>query len=214
LIVPEPQATQVKKLSRPEDSDILLPKYDPAIQSWTTPFIMSFINTRVVRKSVALYDKYQKSYNSRAPLIYREVAKVPNAFVAFAMWLALAIALVLGYFSLSRRVLQWFLPKQGEGPSPQLRAKSWFRYTLLGFGDKDNKGERKVLIKATVTGGDPGYGETAKMLGECGLLLALERDKLPAVQAGVSGVLTPATAYGTLLIDRLNAQGILFTVTQ
>jgi short subunit dehydrogenase-like uncharacterized protein len=51
--------------------------------------------------------------------------------------------------------------------------------------------------------GDPGYAATAVMLGESALCLALDRDRLP----DRSGVLTPATAMGTVLTDRLRAAG-------
>ena len=51
--------------------------------------------------------------------------------------------------------------------------------------------------------GDPGYQATSVMLGESTLCLALDRDRLP----GRAGVLTPATAMGTVLADRLKAAG-------
>jgi len=54
--------------------------------------------------------------------------------------------------------------------------------------------------------GDPGYAATAVMLGESALCLALDRDRLPAR----AGVLTPATAMGATLADRLRAAGQTF----
>jgi len=42
------------------------------------------------------------------------------------------------------------------------------------------------------------------MLGECGLALALDRDKLPEIY----GVLTPAAAMGDALLARFPAAGI------
>ena len=54
--------------------------------------------------------------------------------------------------------------------------------------------------------GDPGYKATAVMLGESALALA--RDGLP----DASGVLTPATALGSALVDRLRAAGFTITV--
>ena len=52
--------------------------------------------------------------------------------------------------------------------------------------------------------GDPGYKATAAMLGECGLALALDRDKLPEIY----GVLTPAAAMGDALLERFPRAGI------
>jgi short subunit dehydrogenase-like uncharacterized protein len=54
--------------------------------------------------------------------------------------------------------------------------------------------------------GDPGYAATAVMLGQSALSLAL--DDSPAR----AGVLTPATAIGTSLVDRLRAAGFAFEV--
>ena len=59
-------------------------------------------------------------------------------------------------------------------------------------------------ITTEVSGGDPGYGETSKMLAESALCLA--RDELEQR----SGQLTPAVAMGQALIDRLHAAGIDF----
>jgi len=55
--------------------------------------------------------------------------------------------------------------------------------------------------------GDPGYAATSVMLGESALCLALDRDRLPAR----AGVLTPATAMGIALADRLKAAGHTLT---
>ena len=59
-----------------------------------------------------------------------------------------------------------------------------------------------------VTGGDPGYGETSKMLAESALCLA--HDDLPQR----AGQLTPAVAMGQALIDRLKRAGIGFEGTR
>jgi short subunit dehydrogenase-like uncharacterized protein len=65
-------------------------------------------------------------------------------------------------------------------------------------------GGRRVFTE--VSGGDPGYGETAKMLAESALSLAL--DELPKT----SGQVTPVVAMGDALLERLVAAGITFRV--
>ena len=89
------------------------------------------------------------------------------------------------------------LRAQGDGPSPEKRAASWFRLRLVGEG-----GGRKVVTQ--VSGGDPGYDETAKMLSESALCLAF--DDVPKV----AGQTTTAVAMGRPLIERLQAAGIAF----
>jgi short subunit dehydrogenase-like uncharacterized protein len=86
---------------------------------------------------------------------------------------------------------------QGDGPSEAKRKRSWFNDRFKGEG-----GGRRVITE--VSGGDPGYGETAKMLGESALCLA--HDELPST----AGQVTPAVAMGTALIERLQRAGIRF----
>jgi saccharopine dehydrogenase (NAD+, L-glutamate forming) len=55
-----------------------------------------------------------------------------------------------------------------------------------------------------VSGGDPGYTETAKMLAEAALSLAFD-DNPPS-----AGQVTPAQAMGEALLARLQAAGLKF----
>ncbi|HET7690125.1 MAG TPA: saccharopine dehydrogenase NADP-binding domain-containing protein [Nocardioidaceae bacterium] len=89
----------------------------------------------------------------------------------------------------------------GEGPSEAKRAKSWFTVSFLA-----ETPDRTV--RTEVSGGDPGYTETAKMLAESALCLAF--DDNPAT----AGQVTTAQAMGEALIDRLVKAGISFTVTR
>ncbi|MDN5745824.1 MAG: saccharopine dehydrogenase NADP-binding domain-containing protein [Nocardioidaceae bacterium] len=86
---------------------------------------------------------------------------------------------------------------QGEGPSESRREKSWFTVDFLA-----TSGEAQVRTK--VSGGDPGYTETAKMLAESALCLAF--DDNPAV----AGQVTTATAMGDALLARLQKAGMRF----
>jgi short subunit dehydrogenase-like uncharacterized protein len=95
------------------------------------------------------------------------------------------------------RALLLKLKAQGDGPDEAKREKSWFNLRLIGEG-----GGRTVTTE--VSGGDPGYTETAKMLGESALCLAF--DDLPEV----SGQTTTAVAMGDTLIQRLQHAGITF----
>ena len=91
------------------------------------------------------------------------------------------------------------LKDPGEGPTPEQRERGWFKVRFAGDAD----GKRVVT---EVSGGDPGYGETSKMLAESALCLA--NDELPER----AGQLTPAVAMGQPLIDRLTRAGIVFRV--
>jgi short subunit dehydrogenase-like uncharacterized protein len=63
-------------------------------------------------------------------------------------------------------------------------------------------------VLTEVSGGDPGYTETAKMLAESALCMA--RDDLPTT----SGQVTTAQAMGATLIARLQAAGLTFRLLE
>ena len=99
----------------------------------------------------------------------------------------------------TRRLVERLAPKPGTGPSEKVREQGWYRvetYTTTSTGAR--------YVATMSQSGDPGYKATAAMLGECGLALALDRDKLPEL----FGVLTPAAAMGDALLDRFPAAGI------
>ncbi|OIJ25024.1 saccharopine dehydrogenase family protein [Nocardioides luteus] len=89
--------------------------------------------------------------------------------------------------------------KQGTGPSERRREKSWFTVDFVA-----ETGGRTIHTR--VSGGDPGYTETSKMLAESALCLAF--DTLPET----SGSVTTAVAMGDALLARLQAAGIRFEV--
>lgn len=89
--------------------------------------------------------------------------------------------------------------KPGDGPDEARRAKSWFSVRFVGEG-----GGRRVYTE--VSGGDPGYAETAKMLAESAICLV--RDELP----DTAGQVTTVEAMGDALIERLTKAGITFRV--
>jgi short subunit dehydrogenase-like uncharacterized protein len=99
----------------------------------------------------------------------------------------------------TRRLLAARLPQPGEGPDAQQRARGRFRVTFVG------EGAGRTVV-ARVSGGDPGYTETSRMLAEAALALAF--DDLP----DVAGVVTPAVGLGAPYRARLEAGGLRFEV--
>ncbi|MFR9801116.1 saccharopine dehydrogenase family protein [Pseudonocardia sp. RS010] len=163
--------------------------------SWTAPFVMAPYNTRIVRRSNALQDwGYGRGLRYEERMAAGRGAAGAAAAVAIT---AATAAMVAGAtFPPTRALLERVLPKPGTGPSEQARAKGFFRHVLTGT-TTDGR-----TVTATVAGsGDPGYSATAVMLGESALCLAL--DDLP----DRSGSLTPATAMGHTLIERLREAG-------
>ena len=105
----------------------------------------------------------------------------------------------------TRALLDRVLPAPGTGPGEQARARGWFRMVV----DASTGSGRRY--RATARGqGDPGYAATAVMLGETAFSLALDGHRLP----GRAGSLTPATALGSVLVERLRAAGHTYEVAE
>jgi short subunit dehydrogenase-like uncharacterized protein len=164
--------------------------------------MMAGINTRVVRRSNSLQDwSYGRKFR------YREVMGFRNNPAAPAMAGAVSagmMGLLAGLsFGPSRSAIMKVLPSAGEGPSDKVREKGFFKieiHTLTSTG--------KRYVCTVSAQGDPGYKATSVMLGEAGLCLALDKDRSPQR----AGVLTPATAMGMPLVERLRAAGMTFDV--
>ena len=177
---------------------------DPDSGEFVAPFVMAGVNTRVVRRSNALMDwAYGNS------LRYREVMKAGNGplgAVKAGMVVGGLGGLVGGLaFRPTRAVLNRVLPDPGEGPTEESRDKGFFKIRITTTTSSGRKFRCRVEAQ-----GDPGYKATAAMLGQAGLCLALDE----AVTPEVAGVLTPATAMGSVLIERLRAAGHTYEVSE
>ena len=169
---------------------------------WTAPFVMAPFNTRIVRRSNALQGwAYGRRFRYREAMSTGRSPLAPALAAGTAAGIAgLAAGLLLPP---TRVVLDRLLPKPGEGPGERTRSTGHFRVEVTA---RTTRGAR---YRATVAAkGDPGYAATAVMLGESALCLALDGDRLP----DRAGVLTPATAMGDGLADRLRAAGFTLDI--
>jgi short subunit dehydrogenase-like uncharacterized protein len=169
---------------------------------WLAPFLMASINTRNVRRSNALQGwSYGRKFRYREVMGFGTDLTAPvKAGLVTAGIGALAGGLAFGP---TRSLLDRVLPSQGEGPSEEMQKTGFFKIDIHA---KTSSGAHYVgRVSAQ---GDPGYAATAVMLGETGLCLGLDGERLP----DRAGVLTPATAMGDVLIDRLRAAGFTFEV--
>jgi len=199
-MVADPYALSPHRAAEPDlgdERDLDWVRYDGGLGMWLGPFAMAGVNTRVVRRSNALQGwAYGRRFR------YREVAGFgagPAAPLLAAMTGAGLKATLAGLeFGPSRALLGRLLPAPGQGPGEKTRRTGYFR---IQVHTRTSAGVR--YLAAVEAQGDPGYAATSVMLGEAALCLALDRDQLP----GRAGVLTPATAMGAALADRLRAAG-------
>ncbi|PIE82190.1 MAG: saccharopine dehydrogenase [Chloroflexi bacterium] len=181
-------------------ADQLGARYDEELQVWTMPFLMANINTRIVRRSNALLGhRYGKDF------YYNESMRVSNRITAMGG----SALFKLGLDALSVPAIHKFvkekLPGSGEGPSAKTRENGFFKVKLVGKIPRNNQNQQAVTLIGEIADSlDPGYGSTSKMLSESALCLAF--DDIP--QRG--GILTPASAMGMPLIQRLRQAGMVF----
>ncbi|WCD89678.1 Putative trans-acting enoyl reductase [Streptomyces xanthophaeus] len=166
------------------------PRFSRETGTWALP--LPTLDPAVVARSASALERYGPDFR------YRHYASVKHLPVALGGTAALGATVALAQLPPARRLLmnRW---EPGQGPDAERRARSWFTLRFVGEG-----GGRRVFTE--VSGGDPGYGETAKMLAESALCLAY--DPVP----GAGGQLTTAVAMGDALLARLQRAGITFRV--
>ena len=168
------------------------PHRDHVGDTWAVP--LPTIDPEVVARSARALPRYGPDFR------YSHYASVPRLPVAVGGVLGVGTLVGLAQIPPARKAILNRL-KPGDGPSAAKRARSWFTVTFVGEGG----GERVVT---RVSGGDPGYDETAKMLAESALALAF--DDLPPT----AGQVTTAAAMGDALLERLQSAGIKFEVVE
>ena len=165
------------------------PYLDEDFGIWVTPFVMATINTKNVHRSNFLMGRpYGDDFTYEEMLFTGPGEKGETIAKQMA--------------SSNPMADESKGPKPGEGPSKEERENGSYDMMFTGLSAG---GER--LTVGVKGDRDPGYGSTSKMISECALCLvdeAADRD---------GGVLTPASAFGGAIIDRLRARaGLSFEV--
>ncbi len=169
---------------------------------YTAPFFMGEINTRVVRRSAGLLAEKGAGYGP--DFVYQEYFDTKNWLVAHLIAGALALATRAAQQAAMRSIMARLGPQPGAGPSEHTMDNGFARSRFYGTGSAG------TLVDAEVSGpGDPGNRITIQFLCESALALALDEARLP--KGG--GFLTPATAFGDVLIDRARARGLRLDIT-
>lgn len=169
--------------------------------TWTTSFAMAIPNSRTVRRTNALLGwPYGRRFR------YAEYMSVGSSVLSPAIS-AVATGASAATFGLGTRFFRvvprgWverIVPKPGSGPSEAARERGFHKvetYTTTTTGAR--------YVARIAQQGDPGYKATSVLLGESGLALALDRDRL----SDLRGVLTPAAAIGDALLARFPKAGV------
>jgi short subunit dehydrogenase-like uncharacterized protein len=182
---PRPAGRRVHGAARP-------PHRDATLGRWLVP--LPLVDAQVVKRSAAALDRYGPDFTYGHYAGMRRLRSVVTGVAGVG-----ALAAAAQVPPLRRRLMQAI--ESGDGPDAERRARAWFAVRFVGEG-----GGHRVVTE--VSGGDPGYDETATMFGQAALCLAFD-DNPPA-----AGQVTTAVAMGERLTDRLRAEGIRFDVLE
>ncbi len=170
--------------------------------TWVAPFVMGAINSRVVLRSNAISgNPYGTGFKYDEAMFTGKGLR--GGLMASGMTVGLGAFFAGAAFPPSAWFLEHVVPKPGEGPSPKEQEEGMFDLRFFSVAEDGRK------LQTQVTGDrDPGYGSTAKMLGEAALCLAnLSAEQRPG------GFWTPASALGDTLIGQLTEHaGLTFSV--
>ena len=179
----------IDKQFGPDKSDLREVIFDTVSNSWIAPFVMAGINTKIVRRSHALMDfMYGKNFAyDEATLTGKGIAGQIRGYMSLIpIFLA-----TRKKGSFIKKIVDFILPKSGEGPSKKTRINGYYNLRFYLTADK------MTYVSKVLGDMDPGYGSTSKMLAESAICLAL--DKIPETY----GILTPSVALGDSLLKRL-----------
>ncbi len=168
--------------------------WDKDLNAWLGLFVMGPVNTRVVRRSLALRGQQAS---------YQEYLRFGRSLVAGAVAGSFGVGskITTGLLEISslRKLAQRMIPKPGEGPSAANMARGFFKIELIGQSAQGHK------LRATIGDSlDAGNGATVKMMCESALSIAEDESKLYKA----AGVITPSVAFGDVLAKRLVAAGM------
>lgn len=160
---------------QPSDSE---PQLDESIGAWVAPFIMAPINTKNIHRSnLLLGHAYGTDFRYSEMLVTGSGERGEKIAAAIA-----SDNVLIGDDA----------PKPGEGPTAQERESGY--YDILFIGKSADGHTIRASVAADI---DPGYGSTSKMIAESALCL------LRDCTATRGGIWTPASAMGSVLIERL-----------
>jgi short subunit dehydrogenase-like uncharacterized protein len=166
-----------------------LPRRDTELGGWLCP--MPTIDPFMVMRSARAVSGYGNDFHYGHYLASKSLPKMVGGIGGIG-----GLLLAAQIKPVRERLLT--LRQSGEGPAKEKRDRSWFKVTFRGEAD----GTRVIT---QVSGGDPGYDETAKMLAETAMGLALDKDAPRA-----TGVVTPVMALEDGLVKRLQKARIHF----
>lgn len=188
-----------------------LPTYfDFDFKKWQVPFVMEIANSKVVHRTSSLLNHSAGSFS------YTETLSLPYLFFALGylyfsalIFAILGVALIIP--PLNSFLKKYVLPQPGTAV---LTGGSKPGFVMRAIATSSTTGPKVKSIATFVGTSDPGYSETPKYAAESALAIVYQRRELPAfgVYGCGAGVVTPASALGMVLVERINKAGSVVKV--
>jgi short subunit dehydrogenase-like uncharacterized protein len=174
---------------------------------WVGAFVMAAANTRIVRRTNALLGySYGRRFEYAEQMSMGRSLAAPVAAAMATAGNAATMALGSRYFDrLPARLVERVAPKPGTGPTEQARENG--HYTVETYTTTTSGARYRATMSQK---GDPGYKATSVLLGQSGLALARDRDRLSELR----GVLTPAAAMGDALLARFPGADVVLETSR
>jgi len=163
--------------------------YVKELKKWA--LIFPVIDKHIVKKSAKTLN-YGEDFSFNEYILFNSIFRIIGLIISISF---IGLIAKIKFF---RNYLKTFIPS-GTGPTKKERLNHWFELKIFGNTKTEN-------IVTTVSGGDPGYGETSKFISEMALCIILNYNQLNSNK----GVITPAECSGELMIKRLKDAGIKF----
>jgi short subunit dehydrogenase-like uncharacterized protein len=169
--------------SRPREITVLPTefRFREASKSFGIP--LPVVDIEVVLRSALQLEEYGPAFSYGHFLSIQGLPKFLGSLLGFSLFLGASQIPPI-------KDLLYLLKKNGDGPNEEIRSTNNFHHSFIG-----KSGSKTVQV--SVTGGDPGYGATSKMLGEAAICIL--NDPIPERY----GVITPVVAMGDFLLERL-----------
>ena len=161
--------------------------YSDLFNRWVLLFPV--VDKYIVNKSIRSLNKFSR-------VSFNQYIIQKSLFSMISLVTGVLLISLVSRFSLFRKKLLNLIPS-GHGPTADMRSKNWFKVIVIA----ESKSKK---VTTTVSGGDPGYGETSKFISETALSIILNKDNLICDK----GILTPMECTGDILTNRLKDAGI------
>lgn len=179
-------------------------RFDRNFDAWVAPFVMGAINIRVVHRSNALMQaRYGQEFTYDEAMMTGRGVK--GRVRAYSITAAIAAFFMAAAVRPGRWLVEKMVPSPGEGPAPEDQEAGFYDLRFVG-----TSADGQALVTRVRGDRDPGYGSTARMLGEAAMTLAFD---VPDDRPG--GFWTPASLLNGALLERLQKRaGLTFEVLE